>query len=346
MSSARATPKCSRVDRRCARRAGRDRRQQVYVGVSIGIALCPLDADNADELLRRAASRSIAPRTPAATPGVSSRRRPAQNSRCRRRSRTTCARPSTGRIAAQYQPVMDSAGKKMVGVEALVRWPIPVARLHLAAEFHRARGRNANSIQPLGEWVLRARWATSATGRGQGRGQRVGRAIARSEIRSTRSSNCCATDVDAARLELEVTENILLADADAAEEAMISVRAMGVRLALDDFGTGYSSLIYLRRFASTRSRSTSPSWIDGSDRRKRHHRPFHRASLAARSASPSRPKASRRRPAASCRRSPATNCRATCSPKPVAADAITEMPSARTAARTARAPSPDAHYVS
>ncbi|MCC2108842.1 MAG: EAL domain-containing protein, partial [Hyphomicrobiales bacterium] len=51
------------------------------------------------------------------------------------------------------------------------------------------------------------------------------------------------------RLELELTESVLLSDADAAEEAMIDLRAMGIRLALDDFGTGYSSLIYLRRFA-------------------------------------------------------------------------------------------------
>ena len=57
------------------------------------------------------------------------------------------------------------------------------------------------------------------------------------------------TGFEATRLELELTEGVVVADADAAEAAMVDLRAMGVNLALDDFGTGYSSLIYLRRFA-------------------------------------------------------------------------------------------------
>ena len=57
------------------------------------------------------------------------------------------------------------------------------------------------------------------------------------------------TELDPARLELELTEGVVVEDADEAENAMIELRGMGVRLALDDFGTGYSSLIYLRRFA-------------------------------------------------------------------------------------------------
>jgi diguanylate cyclase len=57
------------------------------------------------------------------------------------------------------------------------------------------------------------------------------------------------TNFDPARLELELTESIVVADADQAEASMVDLRAMGIKLALDDFGTGYSSLIYLRRFA-------------------------------------------------------------------------------------------------
>jgi EAL domain-containing protein (putative c-di-GMP-specific phosphodiesterase class I) len=57
------------------------------------------------------------------------------------------------------------------------------------------------------------------------------------------------TQFDPTRLELELTESVIVEDADAAEAAMMELRAVGVNLALDDFGTGYSSLIYLRRFA-------------------------------------------------------------------------------------------------
>ena len=56
------------------------------------------------------------------------------------------------------------------------------------------------------------------------------------------------TDFDPARLELELTESMLLGNVDTAEAAMLRLKALGVRLALDDFGTGYSSLLYLRRF--------------------------------------------------------------------------------------------------
>jgi EAL domain-containing protein (putative c-di-GMP-specific phosphodiesterase class I) len=57
------------------------------------------------------------------------------------------------------------------------------------------------------------------------------------------------TGFEASNLELELTEGVIVEDADAAEAAMMDLRALGVNLALDDFGTGYSSLIYLRRFA-------------------------------------------------------------------------------------------------
>ena len=57
------------------------------------------------------------------------------------------------------------------------------------------------------------------------------------------------TGLEPSRLELELTESVIVDDADGAENAMFDLRAIGVRLALDDFGTGYSSLIYLRRFA-------------------------------------------------------------------------------------------------
>jgi EAL domain-containing protein (putative c-di-GMP-specific phosphodiesterase class I) len=56
------------------------------------------------------------------------------------------------------------------------------------------------------------------------------------------------TGFDPARLELELTESVLLGNVDSAEAAMLKIKALGVRLALDDFGTGYSSLLYLRRF--------------------------------------------------------------------------------------------------
>ncbi len=69
--------------------------------------------------------------------------------------------------------------------------------------------------------------------------------------------------LDARRLELEVTENVMLNDVDGALRTMTALKELGVRLNMDDFGTGYSSLGYLRTIPSTASRSTSassPAW--------------------------------------------------------------------------------------
>ncbi len=87
--------------------------------------------------------------------------------------------------------------------------------------------------------------------------------------------------IDPQRVELELTEGVIIADADLAEHSMIDLRALGVHMVLDDFGTGYSSLIYLRRFAFDKikiDRSFLESMEDSGE--KCHHRPFHRRSRA------------------------------------------------------------------
>jgi EAL domain-containing protein (putative c-di-GMP-specific phosphodiesterase class I) len=105
-------------------------------------------------------------------------------------------------------------------------------------------------IIPLGEWVLRRacrdgkRWP----------GLRIAVNVSPIQFRHRDFVGKVVealeeTGFDATRLELELTEGVVVEDADAAEAAMMELRALGVHLALDDFGTGYSSLIYLRRFA-------------------------------------------------------------------------------------------------
>jgi EAL domain-containing protein (putative c-di-GMP-specific phosphodiesterase class I) len=105
-------------------------------------------------------------------------------------------------------------------------------------------------VIPLGEWVLRRacedgkRWP----------GLRIAVNVSPLQFRHRDYVESVVTTIketgfDPTRLELELTEGVVVEDADAAEAAMMELRALGVNLALDDFGTGYSSLIYLRRFA-------------------------------------------------------------------------------------------------
>ena len=223
---------------------------QLYVGVSFGAALCPHDAETAPELMRRAGLALYRAKNegrnrfcffePSMGEQLNMRKAVEDDLR---------AAIEAGALMLQYQPVMDVNGKKMVGVEALVRWPHPTHGLISPLNFI-ALAEESGLILPLGDWVLRRALADMKAWPGL----RVAVNVSGLQLRHAGFVGDLerllkAADVDAGRLELELTESVLIDDADAAEQAMVNLRAMGVRLALDDFGTGYSSLIYLRRFA-------------------------------------------------------------------------------------------------
>jgi EAL domain-containing protein (putative c-di-GMP-specific phosphodiesterase class I) len=152
-------------------------------------------------------------------------------------------------LVLHYQPQVSIDGLSIIGVEALVRWPHPEHGLVPPSEFV-GIAEERGLIVPLSDWVLR-RACTEAL-----RWEGVKLAVNVSPIQFRHKdfvANVIAileeTGFDPARLELELTEGVVVEDADAAEAAMMDLRSHGVGLALDDFGTGYSSLIYLRRFA-------------------------------------------------------------------------------------------------
>jgi EAL domain-containing protein (putative c-di-GMP-specific phosphodiesterase class I) len=134
-------------------------------------------------------------------------------------------------------------------VESLVRWRHPTKGLIPPSDFIGLAEKRGMILQ-LGEWVMRRACEDAR----QWPGIRVAVNVSAIQFRhpgfvATVQKILNETGLDPARLELELTETVIVEDADGAENAMFDLRAMGVRLALDDFGTGYSSLIYLRRFA-------------------------------------------------------------------------------------------------
>lgn len=152
-------------------------------------------------------------------------------------------------LMLHYQPQVSIDGSTIVGVEALVRWPHPVHGMIPPSDFI-AIAEERGLIVPLSEWVLRRACMDAK------RWQELRLAVNVSPIQFRHKDFVAnviriieEADFDPAQLELELTEGVLIEDADAAEAAMMDIRAHGVGLALDDFGTGYSSLIYLRRFA-------------------------------------------------------------------------------------------------
>lgn len=148
-----------------------------------------------------------------------------------------------------YQPQVFADTGRIASVEALVRWHHPIHGVISPATFIPV-AEERGLIVPLGEWVMKracrdaSRWP----------GLRVGVNVSAIQFRQKSFVESvervlAESHIEPARLELELTEGVLVEHADQAEDAMIDLRSLGVKLALDDFGTGYSSLIYLRRFA-------------------------------------------------------------------------------------------------
>ena len=153
-----------------------------------------------------------------------------------------------------YQPQVALADGRIVGVEALLRWQHPQLGLLAPVQFI-GLAEETGLIVPIGQWVARAACRQAKAWR------EAGLPALRLAINvSARQFNepgfvdgvarlLAETGFDAERLELEITESVIMKNAQVTIARLQALHAMGVRFAIDDFGTGYSSLSYLRRFA-------------------------------------------------------------------------------------------------
>jgi len=152
-----------------------------------------------------------------------------------------------------YQPQIEIATGRITGLEALLRWQHPELGLVPPDKFIRI-AENSGMIMPIGEWVLRT--ACSQARKWQDEGfLAVPVAVNVSAVQFRQAGFCeligrvlYETGLAPQYLELELTESLLLSNADTMFSVLQDLRAMGLKLAIDDFGTGYSSLSYLRQF--------------------------------------------------------------------------------------------------
>jgi EAL domain-containing protein (putative c-di-GMP-specific phosphodiesterase class I) len=154
-----------------------------------------------------------------------------------------------GGFEIHYQPLLDLARNTVTGCEALLRWRHPERGMVSPAEFIPV-AEETGLIIALGEWVLMTACAEAARWPD---GVRLAVNVSPVQFRShTLALNVAmalsSSSLAASRLELEITEAVLIRDDDTALAILHHLRAIGVRIALDDFGTGYSSLSYLQRF--------------------------------------------------------------------------------------------------
>ncbi|MCK1395691.1 EAL domain-containing protein [Bradyrhizobium sp. 1] len=223
---------------------------QIVIGVSIGISLSPQDGSNPDELLKNADLALY--RAKADGRGTYRFFETGMDARAQARRLLEMdlrAALQRNEFEPYYQPIRDVASDRVVAFEALLRWNHPQRGLIAPINFIPLAEETGLIVQ-LGEFVLRSACADAATWPDD-----VDVAVNLSPVQF-KSPNLIATVTDALaasglaarRLELEITESVLLQNSEATLTTLHELRGMGVRISLDDFGTGYSSLSYLRSF--------------------------------------------------------------------------------------------------
>jgi diguanylate cyclase (GGDEF)-like protein len=158
-----------------------------------------------------------------------------------------------GEFVLHYQPQIELGTGRVIGVEALVRWQHPEFGLLAPAHFITI-AEETGAIVPLGEWVARTamlqtkRWRETGLNRLRLAVNVSARQFNEPHFVETIARLLHETDLPADALELEITESVIMKNAEKTIERLQALHSMGVHFAVDDFGTGYSSLSYLRRF--------------------------------------------------------------------------------------------------
>ncbi|TGQ46739.1 EAL domain-containing protein [Mesorhizobium sp. M00.F.Ca.ET.216.01.1.1] len=228
----------------------RTRSRDMLVGISLGIALYPDDGKDADTLLKNADMALYRGKSEGRNvyrffePGMDALVR----ARRALEADLEAALPRR-EFELDFQPIMNIASSEIVGAEALMRWHSPTRGLVPPDGFIPV-AEETGLIVPLGEWALRKACTVAAS---WPHAMRIAVNVSAVQVKSSgfaRSvvSALAFSGVPADRLELEITETVLMDESDTVLKTLKQLRDLGIRIALDDFGTGYSSLAYLRRF--------------------------------------------------------------------------------------------------
>jgi diguanylate cyclase (GGDEF)-like protein len=222
---------------------------EVTIGASVGIARSPADATDSGELVRKADIALYEAKNDGR--GVFRFFTPEMNEAIleRRRLETDLRRAvRSGEFVLHFQPRVDARTLRLTGLEALVRWQHPERGLLPPSAFI-GLAEEIGLIIPLGEWVLEEACATVAPYPDLAVSVNVSPAQFIAEgLPQMVATALKRTGLPATRLELELTESVLLEDTVRARRTLDALKRLGVRLSMDDFGTGYSSIGYLRSF--------------------------------------------------------------------------------------------------
>lgn len=222
---------------------------EAQIGGSVGVSICPLDGEEHQELLRRADIAMYR----AKTGGRSNTVRfdiSMDNDVQELRALEADLRHAIERneMSLVYQPFWASDGQTIVGVEALLRWNHP-KRGQVSPAFFVPIAEEAGLIHEMGEWAIATAMRQTRSWGGIILAVNVSPIQFKRPALAERIKELLGeTGFEPERLEIEITEGVLMDDAEAAVKFMRGFKEIGVHIALDDFGTGFSSLSYLRRF--------------------------------------------------------------------------------------------------
>ncbi|WOH69478.1 EAL domain-containing protein [Bradyrhizobium sp. BWA-3-5] len=223
---------------------------QVTTDASIGIALAPQDGTDIDQILKNADLAMYAAKAAGRRTYRFFEADMEAEVRARRSLEMDLRQALVdGGFEVYYQPCLGLQTNTITGCEALVRWRHPQRGMISPAEFI-PLAEDTGLINQLGEWVLTTACKEAASWPGNIRlAVNVSPIQFRSGTLALKVMAALAeSGLASSRLELEITEAVLIRDDEAALAVLHDLRAIGVRIALDDFGTGYSSLSYLQRF--------------------------------------------------------------------------------------------------
>jgi len=224
--------------------------RHIVIGTSIGIAIAPSDGANPDVLLKNADMALYLAKGDGRGTHRFFEREMDKRLQARRSLELDLRKAiANGEFELHYQPILYLQTGKVSGFEALLRWNHPERGRISPADFI-PLAEETGLILPLGEWVLRTACTQAAHWP-----QPVGVAVnlsamqfkGRNLVQLTLNA-LAASGLAAGRLDLEITESVLLQDEANTLAILHQLREVGVQISMDDFGTGYSSLAYLRNF--------------------------------------------------------------------------------------------------